>query len=233
MNYCRILLALLVAQLVLLTAADSPKIEGYVKDGKTGTPYSGVRVDVYATDDHSAPIAYTQTDERGYYSVSVPAGKYYDVYVRTGETNPTQRTNSATIGDGVYTLNFDLYSESSYSNVVVEKYGIWIVVLIALVVLGIIFFDVVFRLIFRGKKEKIVVETKPIVSDSKPAAEDLDALMKEKTEIESEIELSKAKYHKRQIDDESFREIVRDQQKKLIEVEAKIKSIKSEDKPAA
>jgi hypothetical protein len=220
---------MILSAIVACVAAENPKIEGYLKDRKTGAPYPGVRIDVYPSDDHSNLVAYTQTDNKGYYSLTVPAGKYYDVYVRMGEANPTQRTNTPTVDGGVYTLNFDLESESSYSNVIVEKYGIWIVVLVSLVVLGIIFFDVVFRLIFGRRKERIIVETKTTPqAQTEPSKVDLNDLVKEKAEIESEIELTKTKYHKRLIDEESFREIVRDQQKKLIEIETRIKSIKGE-----
>ncbi len=47
----------------------------------------------------------------------------------------------------------------------------------------------------------------------------------EKKDIEYMIELAKARYHKHQIDEESFREIVRDHQKRLIEIDAEIKKL--------
>ena len=39
------------------------------------------------------------------------------------------------------------------------------------------------------------------------------------------ITLTKAKFHRREIDEESFREITRDQQEKLIELESEIKEL--------
>ncbi|MFH0860321.1 MAG: hypothetical protein V1921_03910 [Candidatus Altiarchaeota archaeon] len=54
---------------------------------------------------------------------------------------------------------------------------------------------------------------------------ELKKLTDEKKELEELISLAQKKYHKRKIDEESFREIVRDHQKKLIEVESKISKI--------
>jgi hypothetical protein len=51
------------------------------------------------------------------------------------------------------------------------------------------------------------------------------SLLKEKKTIEEMIELAKAKYHKRTLDEDSFKEIVKDNQKKLIEVEAHINEL--------
>gem|GEM_PF-5106068 len=50
-------------------------------------------------------------------------------------------------------------------------------------------------------------------------------LQSEKSNIEEMIRIAKTKYHKRKLDEESFREIIRDHQKKLIEIEAKINQI--------
>ena len=51
----------------------------------------------------------------------------------------------------------------------------------------------------------------------------IEALEKEKVELENMLAIAKAKYHKRELDEESFREIVRDNQKRIIELELKIK----------
>ena len=223
MKYRRFCIALLIVWILLVHASSQgkSKIEGYVRDGKTGAANSGVRVDVYPSDDHSRPISYTQTDSRGYYSFNVPPGKYYDVYVRMGNVNPTQRTSSATVEDGIYTINFDLYADSSYSNVVVEKYGLWLVAAVAALILGIIMLDILFRLIFRGRRR----EAAPAPGKADAGADSMEKLAAEKNEVESMIELSRTKYHRREIDEESFREIVRDHQKKIIEIEARMKSL--------
>ncbi|MCX6695523.1 MAG: AAA family ATPase, partial [Candidatus Altiarchaeota archaeon] len=53
----------------------------------------------------------------------------------------------------------------------------------------------------------------------------VEDLLRQKAEIESMIELAKSKYHKRELDEESFREITRDDQKKLIEIESKLNKL--------
>ena len=52
----------------------------------------------------------------------------------------------------------------------------------------------------------------------------VEELQKEKEEIEKMMAIAKAKYHKRELDEESFREIIRDNQKKVIELELKIRT---------
>ena len=56
----------------------------------------------------------------------------------------------------------------------------------------------------------------------------LEKLADEKTELERMIELTKEKYHTRVIDEKSFSDITGEYQKKLIEVEAKIRKAKGE-----
>jgi len=59
-------------------------------------------------------------------------------------------------------------------------------------------------------------------SDSK---KEIKMLQREKEEIEHMIKIAKVKFHQRELDEESFREIVRDHQKKLIEIETKMDEI--------
>ena len=54
---------------------------------------------------------------------------------------------------------------------------------------------------------------------------ELTRLRDEKKSIEEMIKLAQVKFHKRKLDEESFREIVRDEQKKLIEVEARMQDL--------
>ena len=216
----------LLIALLTLSSAQNAELQGYVKDRKTGAPYAGINVDIYPSDDHSRPAAQTQTDSKGYYSATVPPGKYYDVYARIGDTNPTYRTSAAVAEGGVYIMDFNIDAESSYTNIVVEKYGFWIVVLVAFIILAVILADTAVRMLSRRREGSMEAGVQARAGE-KPADE-LGGLLKDKQEIESMIELSKSKYHKRLIDDESFREIVRDQQKNLIEVEAKIRSLKGE-----
>lgn len=53
----------------------------------------------------------------------------------------------------------------------------------------------------------------------------LDKLLQEKKEIEDMIETTKKKFHQRKLDEESFREIIRDHQGDLIVIETKIRGI--------
>lgn len=54
---------------------------------------------------------------------------------------------------------------------------------------------------------------------------EISRLVKEKKRIEEMIELAKSKYHRRVLDEDSFREIVKENQKKLIEIEARINDL--------
>lgn len=60
---------------------------------------------------------------------------------------------------------------------------------------------------------------------ARKAVEDssVEELMRQKDEIEKMLDIAKAKYHRRELDEESFREIVRDNQKRIIELELKIR----------
>ncbi len=74
---------------------------------------------------------------------------------------------------------------------------------------------------------KILEEEKSKVGIiSKEDKEKLRQLKNEKKQIEDLIETVKQKYYTRKIDEESFRKIVRDYEKKLIEIEMKIKESK-------
>ncbi len=54
---------------------------------------------------------------------------------------------------------------------------------------------------------------------------ELDELYREKEDIESMIKIAKVKYYKRKLDEQSYKEIVRDNQSKLISIESKIGKI--------
>ena len=60
-----------------------------------------------------------------------------------------------------------------------------------------------------------------------PAGE-LEKLEKEREIIQELIKKAKLMYHKREIDEESFREIIKDYQKQLMENSMKIKELKSQ-----
>jgi len=182
-------------------------LEGYVRDGNTGQSMPNVKVDVYASEDHINLAASTKTDDKGFYSAEVQPGRFYDVYLRIGDVNPNQRTSQAVEAGGVYTLNFNIAAESSYSSDVVEKYGFGVVIAVAGLILVIILVD---QLFLRRK----------------PKEPGLEELERRRQQTEEMVAITKVKYHRREIDEESFREITRDQQEKLIEIESRIKELK-------
>ena len=53
-------------------------------------------------------------------------------------------------------------------------------------------------------------------------ADELTKLQEQKAHLEELIKRTKVKYHKRELDEESFREIVKDYQKQLMEINVKI-----------
>jgi hypothetical protein len=56
---------------------------------------------------------------------------------------------------------------------------------------------------------------------------DLEKLQREKHDIEEKLKIAKAKYYKRDLDEESFREIVKENQQKLIDIESEIHELSS------
>jgi 5-hydroxyisourate hydrolase-like protein (transthyretin family) len=222
---------LIISLIGCCTAAGTATIKGYVLDGKTGAPRTNTRVDVFRSEDHSRPVVFTRTDEKGFYSVTVPSGSYYDVYVRLGDVNPDQRTKTVVEDYGVYTLNFEIYSESTFSGKAAERYGFWAVVLIAVIILLLILADQFF---FRRKRILKELETKQMMLQSeldegRAVGDGLSKLKYEKNELDYKINLARIKYHKHEIDEESFREIMRDYQKRLIEIEAKLNRFEEEE----
>jgi uncharacterized membrane protein len=191
---------------VCLSEPDYATISGYVRDAKTGASIRNVRVEIFPSSDHSSPTFSTQTDERGYYVARVTPGDYYDIYLRMGDLNPSQRTTTSAEGGSSYTVNFNIVTESNYQNTVVERYGIGLALAVAVVVLMVIVFD---RLVaLRGSR-----------------APSIDELRRQRDALIETIGLARGKYHKREIDEESFREITREEQMKLLELESKIKTL--------
>ena len=193
----------------IVWAEGSTLIEGTVQDGNTGKSIPGVAVEVYRSEDHSRAVNSTKTDEKGDYSVSVEPGFYYDVYLRTGDASPNQRTNEAVKPDGMYKLNFNIVGESTFEGKIVEKYGLGLVLLAVAVVIGVIAWD------HLGSKK------------AGPTLKDMTA---EKAEIEKMLEMTRVKYHKRQIDEETLKNIVKDKQERLIELESKIREQEAKTK---
>jgi|GEM_PF-5751445 len=100
-----------------------------------------------------------------------------------------------------------------------------IYLLIAVIVLLIFLVLVLlaYRLLGRYKSKGSGLEA----PSSKDYGLELKRLQDEKKSVEEMMKLAQFKYRKRKLDEESFREIVRDQQKKLIEIEARIKEMEN------
>jgi hypothetical protein len=199
--------------LVLLLAASCAAqeqyatLQGYVKDSKTGRSLADVRVDVYRSDDHGNVLTSAKTDERGFYSMQAPPGAYYDVYLRMGDVNPNQRTGEPAAARGVYTLNFNIASESNYQQSIVEGYGPQLAAAAGALILLAIVAD---QILSRRRRPR------------EPGAEDLK---RQRQQIEEMMALAKGKFHRREIDEESYREITRNQQERLLELETRLKGL--------
>ena len=74
------------------------------------------------------------------------------------------------------------------------------------------------------EKEKIKLGIEGVNKEEK-----LKQLYEEKEEIEKMIAAARQRYYTRKIDEESFRRIIKDYEKKLIELNIKIRSIKDEE----
>ena len=72
----------------------------------------------------------------------------------------------------------------------------------------------------------LVRSKKTVTSREEKEPKTVEELQAEKDEIEGRMAIAKAKYHRRELDEESFREIIRDNQKRLIDLELKIKVFK-------
>jgi hypothetical protein len=200
--------AILISASLCAAAADFATIEGTVLDKNTGKSMPNIKVNIYKAEDHDQPQATALTDPKGYYSANVTPGSYYDVYLVIGDANPNLRTTHPVEASGTYTLNFRIDAETSYTSSVVEKYGIGLVAAVAGLIIALIIVD---QLLLRRKTQE-------------PG---IDELRKKRDQIQEMVNLAKTKYHKREIDEESFREITRDHQQKLIEIESKIKYLEN------
>lgn len=77
--------------------------------------------------------------------------------------------------------------------------------------------------LWRSKKESL---RKSFWGGVEDEPDELKKLQDDKERIEELIKNTKTKYHKREIDEESFREIVKDYQKELVEINVRIEEMK-------
>ncbi|OYT53327.1 MAG: hypothetical protein B6U72_06145 [Candidatus Altiarchaeales archaeon ex4484_2] len=90
----------------------------------------------------------------------------------------------------------------------------------------ILFFIVLMLLIQRFLRGKNKTESL-LPPPSEDYGMELKRLQDEKKSVEEMMKLAQFKFRKRKLDEESFREIVRDQQKRLIEIEARINEMEN------
>lgn len=212
----------LLLSLLLQVEAANSTIHGYVLDKDTRQPFVGAQIEVFSFTDNTKLVSKAYTDEKGHYNVSVPAGDTYDIYVRLGKVNPHE---SVYVGEGyVQRVDFEVSMKSvSKGGDFIEDNSLHIVLAVAAIVLAVILFD---QIRIRGKRKRKQLEKE---KTTKEKSSELEKLIKKRAEMEEMIALTKNKYHRREIDDQSFREIMRDYQKKLIEVEAKIRETQAKD----
>lgn len=211
-----------------VSAESNATLHGYVLDEDTGNPYKDTKIDIFYSDDHSKPFATLNTDGKGYYNITVPADKSYDIYVRVGEVNPQQTTY---VREGqVQLVNFKIRMQNVWESVTGGG-GFGIVVVVAIIILGVVLLDQLYlrkRRVMRELEMERQKLEKKLGNEIEGVEDELTTLKKERDRIEYMINLTKTKFHKRKLDEESFREIVRDYQKKLIEIETRIKELESE-----
>ncbi len=226
--------------LMLITAGGSETlnatITGEVIDGNTGRPLVGVTIEIFDTTNRGSPAAVVRTDGNGTYSANVAGERNYDVWVRIGEVNPKQTVYVK--ADQVQPVNFEVSEQVGQKSLsITEDAGVRIVVIVAVLIIFLISIDQLFlrrrRMIKELESRQAELEKKMKYEGSiegVPGGNKILELKKQRHMTEYEINLAKMKYHKREIDEESFREIVRDYSKKLIEIETEIKELEEEKK---
>ncbi len=116
-----------------------------------------------------------------------------------------------------------------------EQIYVMLFVILAILLFILVSGALIFLLTLRSQslKKKNVLDVTPdeiLRMNDKEKGELLKELTENKDRIQYLIELTKTKYYKRELDEESFRELIRDNQKKLIEIEVKINEMKDEMK---
>jgi len=230
MDEKRLFLCLILSTALLSTVVDAEswaRIEGYVTDKDTGRPYTNISVYIYSPSDHSNLIASDETDGRGFYNITVQPGKNYDIYVRVGKTNPSE---SVYVRYGeICHRDFKLSMQSVNEGEFLDEPEAQIVFLVAAIILILILVDQIFmkrrRRIRELERERRLLE-KEIETKEKQDVDELTQLEKERNTINYSINLAKIKYHKRSLNERSFRDIIRDYEKRLIEIESRIREIK-------
>lgn len=95
------------------------------------------------------------------------------------------------------------------------------VIAVILVIIIIIIIAVVY--LIRRKNAPVPQGPQMVLTDTVEI--ELDSLRKEKEELEEAINIAKIKFYKRQMDEDSYKEIVKDHQEKLTRIEARMAGI--------
>ena len=219
-----IILFLVASLLAAAGAQQNAIIYGYVLDEKTGAPLDKVVVEIFASDDPSRAIVSRYTDSRGFFNASVQGNKNYEIYVRLGDKNPKQSVYVT--GGAIQEVRFVVSMETINEQNIIEQPYFLVFAVIAVLVIGVILFDEVYM---RRRKISALETDKEKLKNRIESTVELDevsTLEKKRDRIELMIKMAQLKFHKRKLDDESFREIVRDKQKDLIEIEARLSELK-------
>ncbi|OYT53386.1 MAG: hypothetical protein B6U72_05990 [Candidatus Altiarchaeales archaeon ex4484_2] len=219
-----IILFLVASLLAAAGAQQNAIIYGYVLDEKTGAPLDKVVVEIFASDDPSRAIVSRYTDSRGFFNASVQGNRNYEIYVRLGDKNPKQSVYVT--GGAIQEVRFVVSMETISEQNIIEQPYFLVFAVIAVLVIGVILFDEVYM---RRRKISALETDKEKLKNRIESTVELDevsTLEKKRDRIELMIKMAQLKFHKRKLDDESFREIVRDKQKDLIEIEARLSELK-------
>jgi|GEM_PF-2637595 len=203
-------------------------IYGNVVDDKTGKPLDNVMVEIFASDDPSKAVVSMYSDSKGFFNASVRGNRNYDIYVRLGDRNPKQSVYVT--GGAIQEIKFVVSMETISEQNIIEQPYFLVFAVIAVLVIGVILFDEVYM---RRRKISALETDKEKLKNRIESTVELDevsTLEKKRDRTELMIKMAQLKFHKRQLDDESFREIVRDKQKDLIEIEARLTELKKQKK---
>jgi hypothetical protein len=220
---------ILVSALPAASAQSAAFLAGCVTNKDNGMPFNGTLVQVYDVAEPNNAVSSVYTDVKGCYNTSVKPGNY-NIYVRIGNTHPTQ---SVYVQAGqIQQVDFRISMKSVLEEQLTSSNMFWIQVGIAGIILAVIVVDQLFfkkkRILGELAAERTKLEAEMKKDEGWGWYGEVNNLRKEKKQLEYMINLTRTKYHERSINEESYREIIRDYQEKLIEVEAKIAALESD-----
>lgn len=141
-----------------------------------------------------------------------------DVVVLAGSAGENSGGSQAGAGTPATGIGEKLKNYMENQNAEPNFSSIIIILIIVVIVIGII------AAVYMLKKRPAQPQQPQMVLTDTVEVE-LDSLRKEKEELEEAINIAKIKFYKRQMDEDSYKEIVKDHQEKLTRIEAKMASI--------